>query len=146
MNAIATIRPASPTDADLVVALVRDAGLAVPGVVEHLSSFLIAERGGRPIGTIGLELRGDSALLRSAVVSPAERGAGVGGSLFEAVLDLARREGVQTLYLLTMDAEGYWTRHGFARIPREMVPDAVKRSDEFVSACPASATAMRRVV
>ena len=146
MNAVASIRRAMPEDAEVLVALVRDAGLAVPGIVEHLQSFLVAERDGRPIGAIGLELRGDDALLRSAVVSPAERGAGIGGALFAGVIDLARREGVQTLYLLTTSAEDYWTRHGFARVSRDAVPDAVRQSDEFIGACPATAAAMTRAV
>lgn len=146
MNAVASIRGATPEDADTLVALVRDANLAVPGLIDHLESFLVAERDGRPIGAIGLELRDDSALLRSAVVSPAERGAGIGGALFSAVLDLARREGVRTLYLLTTSAEDYWARHGFARVARDVVPDAVRQSDEFIGACPASAVAMMRAV
>ncbi len=146
MSAAASIRGATEADAESIVGLVREAGLAVPGVVEHLRSFLIAERDERPVGAIGLELRGDAALLRSAVVAPAERGAGVGGALVGAVLDLARREGVRTLYLLTTSAEGYWTRHGFARVSREAVPERVRQSDEFLGACPASAAAMMRRV
>jgi amino-acid N-acetyltransferase len=125
---------------------VRDADLAVPGVVEHLGAFIVAERDERTVGAIGLELRGDCALLRSAVVAPAERGAGIGGALVAAVLDLARAEGVRTLYLLTTSAEDYWSRHGFSRIPREDIPEPVRQSAEFAGACPASAVAMVRAV
>lgn len=146
MNAVASIRRATAADAAAIVALVRQAGLAEPGVVEHLHSFLVAERDERPVGALGLELRGTSALLRSAVVSPDERGAGIGGALFAAGVELARDEGVETLYLLTTSAEGYWARHGFARIARDAVPLAVKQSDEFIGACPASAAAMMRAV
>jgi amino-acid N-acetyltransferase len=140
----AVIRRATARDATIVLGLVREAGLAIPGVVEHLSAFVVAERGERAVGTIGLELRGEVALLRSAVVAPAERGAGLGGVLVSAILDLARSEGVATLYLLTTSAEGYWRRHGFSTIAREDIPDAVRESAEFAGACPTSAVAMAR--
>ena len=70
MTHIASIRRATAADADAIVTLVRDAQLAVPGVVEHLETFFVAERDRRAVGAIGLEVRGTDALLRSAVVSP----------------------------------------------------------------------------
>lgn len=146
MNAVASIRRATAADADAIVELVRDADLALPGVVEHLTTFLVAERGRKAVGTIGLEVRGTDALLRSAVVSPDARGCGIGTSLVSAVLDLARREGVNTLYLLTTSAQAYWSRQGFSVVSRDEVPGAVKRSEEFMGACPATAAAMVRAV
>ena len=146
MSDIASIRRATEADAEEIVSLVRDADLAVPGVVEHLETFLVAERDQRAVGAIGLEIRGTDALLRSAVVSPDARGCGIGTSLVTAVLDLARREGVNTLYLLTTSAQGYWVRQGFTLVSRVAVPDTVKRSEEFIGACPASAAAMVRLV
>ena len=146
MSHTASIRRAIAADTNAIVTLVRDANLAVPGLVEHLETFLVAERDRRAVGAIGLEIRGCDALLRSAVVSPEARGAGIGASLVTAVLDLARDEGVTTLYLLTTSAQGYWARQGFAVVSRDVVPDAVKRSEEFVGACPASAAAMMRMV
>lgn len=146
MSDIASIRRATAADAEAIVSLVRHAELAVPGVVEHLETFLVAERDQRAVGAIGLEIRGTDALLRSAVVSPDARGCGIGTSLVTAVLDLARREGVNTLYLLTTSAQGYWARQGFTLVSRDAVPDTVKRSEEFIGACPASAAAMVRLV
>ena len=124
----------------------HDAGLAEPGIEEHLHAFLVAERDGLPLGAIGLEVRGTSALLRSAVVAPAERSAGIGAALVDAVLDLARDEGVAMLYLLTTSAQGYWTRCGFSPVSRDAVPDSVKQSAEFTGACPSTAVAMSRRV
>jgi len=146
MPAAATIRPAAPADLPAVLVLLHDAGLSIPGVEEHFGSFLVAEREGRVVGAIGLELRGEHALLRSAVVSPSERGAGLGAALFDRVHELARASDVTSLLLLTTAAEGYWARHGFERIPREAVPEAVTASPEFHGACPASAAAMRRAI
>lgn len=144
--AIVSIRRAAPADAGAIEMLLREAGLVLPGVSEHLRSFLIAERDERPVGTIGLELRGTSALLRSAVVDPAGRGRGIGGALVDAIVALARSEGVETLYLLTAGAEGYWSRHGFSLVARDQVPESVRQSAEFAGACPATALAMTRSV
>jgi N-acetylglutamate synthase-like GNAT family acetyltransferase len=137
------VRRAVPADLTAVLALLRDAGLSIPGVDEHFTSFVVAEREGRVLGAMGLELRGTEALLRSAVVSPEARKGGVAAALFAAVAELARAEGVRTLVLLTSAAEGYWARHGFRTISREEAPASVKVSAEFAGACPASAACMR---
>ncbi len=144
MSDIVSIRRATAADGEAIVALVRDADLAVPGVVEHVETFLVAERDRRTVGAIGLEIRGADALLRSAVVTSNARGLGIGTALVTAALELARGEGVSTLYLLTTSAQGYWARQGFGLVSRDAVPHAVKRSEEFTGACPASAVAMVR--
>jgi amino-acid N-acetyltransferase len=46
------------------------------------------------------------------------------------------------VYLLTLDAQGYFESFGFAVIDRERVPAEVAASREFDSICPATATAM----
>lgn len=137
------VRRARPGDQPAVLALLREAGLSLPGVPEHFATFMVAERAGAVIGAMGLELRGTDALLRSAVVAPAARDAGVGRTLFDAITALAREAGVRTLVLLTTAAEGYWARRGFRTIPREAAPESVTVSAEFAGACPASATCMR---
>lgn len=136
------VRRASPSDLQPVLALVRDAGLSIPGVDEHFAAFVVAERDAQVVGSAGLELRGREALLRSVVVAPAQRGEGIAAALFAAATELARGEGVSTLVLLTTAAEGYWARHGFRRIAREDAPPAVTVSPEFQGACPASAACM----
>ena len=143
MPTTASIRPATPPDLAPVLELLREAGLSIPGVEEHFGDFLVAERGGRIVGAIGLELRGEHALLRSAVVLPGERSAGVGAELFRRIQAVARSKGVTSLVLLTSSAEGYWARHGFERIAREAAPAAVRVSAEFNGSCPASAAVMR---
>lgn len=137
------VRRATPADEDAVLGLVRRAGLSVPGVVEHLTDFLVAERGGTVVAAMGLEHRGADALLRSAVVHETERGQGIGDTLYHALLADAISRDVRTLYLLTTSAEGYWARRGFTAVPRAAVPERVRESEEFRGACPASAAAMR---
>ena len=89
-----------------------------------------------------MELYGPAALLRSLAVTATRRGEGLGRRLTLAALALARRQGVDRVYLLTETAEGFFARFGFEPVERAAVDPAVKRSVEFTSACPASAVAM----
>lgn len=139
-----TIRAARPDDLDGVIALLKDASLSIPGVAEHFADFIVAEREGALVGAVGLEMRGRDAFLRSAVVTPSERGTGIGAALTERITAIARERGVQVMWLLTTKADGYWKRHGYEYVSRDQVPEAVKVSPQFAGACPASAYAMKR--
>lgn len=138
----ATIRAARPTDLSAVHSLLTHADLPLDGVPSDLAHFLVAERAGEVVGAIGLEPYGAAALLRSAVVAPGERGTGVGERLVRSLLDEAKRHRMNEVVLLTTTAESWFPRFGFNKVSREAVPDAVKQSVEFTSACPASATVM----
>lgn len=144
-----TVRPATPADATSVRALLRDASLPTAGVPDDLAAFLVAELTDgagtrRLVGAVGLELYGGAALLRSAVVDPALRGARIGEALVHAVLDFAKAQGVVDLVLLTTTAQDWFPRFGFVRIARDEVPAALHASEELRGACPASAIVMRR--
>lgn len=139
-----TIRAAQPDDLDGVVALLKEASLSIPGVAEHFEDFIVAERDGTLVGAVGLEMRGRHAFLRSAVVTPAERGTGIGAALTQRITEIARERGVETMWLLTTKADGYWKRHGYEYVSRDEVPETVKVSPQFAGACPASAYAMKR--
>jgi amino-acid N-acetyltransferase len=54
----------------------------------------------------------------------------------------ARR--LRALYLLTTTADEYFPAFGFERTTRDGVPDGVRATAEFQTACPASATVMRK--
>ena len=146
------IRPARPDDLAAVEALLRDEHLPTDGVREQFAGFLVADGTyssrvpAAPIRAIGLEHYGAAALLRSAVVDSAWRGCGVGRALVGAAAGAARAHGAIDLYLLTTTAEAFFSALGFRPIGRDDVPDAVRQSVEFVSACPSSATVMMRRV
>lgn|SRR5512146_319777 len=147
-----TVRAARDDDFDAVETMLGDERLPLDGVREQFNHFLVAEGTysqrlpASPIGAIGLEHYGDAALLRSAVVDSAWRGRGVGRALVDAAIDAATARGARELYLLTTTAEAFFTSLGFRIISRSEVPEAVRRSVEFVSACPDSATVMTRSV
>ena len=139
------IRMAAPGDFAGVVALLEAADLPTAGLKRALTDFLVAEEQGRIVGVIGLEVYGECALLRSAVVAKGKRGSGLGSDLVESLLDRAEVRGVSEIYLLTTTAEGFFPRFGFRPIPRADVATGVRASEEFRGACPDSAVAMRRV-
>ncbi len=140
------VRVATPADYQAVLGLLRTASLPTAGVPPGLPDFLVADNRERIVGAIGLERYGDAGLLRSAVVDPSARGAGIGHALVRRLLDRAREGGVHEVYLLTTTAEHYFPRFGFVVITRDSVPAAVQASAEFRDACPASAVAMRKLM
>jgi amino-acid N-acetyltransferase len=137
---------ASEADGPSMLQLLRDSGLPLDGLVDHLHTALVARDSAAIVGCAALEIYSDGALLRSVVVTPAVRGRGVGERLTEAAIALARSLRTPSMYLLTTTAESYFPRFGFVRTTRELVPAGVQQSIEFRSACPASAVVMRKVL
>lgn len=140
------IRAAAPQDYAAVCDLLLSAKLPVDGLSPTLENFLVAEEGARLVGAAGLEVHGDAALLRSVVVAPSHRGAGMGGLLSAGALAMAGDQGIRDVYLLTDTAEAFFRWRGFATITRAEVPRSIQASVEFTTACPASATVMHRHV
>ena len=139
----------SATERDLpdIHTLLERLHLPIAGVDEHLATMLVAREGGQIIGTAGLELYADGALLRSVGVEPSHQGKQLGQQLTDAALHLATTHGVNTVYLLTMSAERYFPKFGFERISRDQVPPSVRQSVEFQSSvCSTSAIAMRKQI
>jgi amino-acid N-acetyltransferase len=141
---IVLIESALITDLPVILALLERCGLPTAGFAERLPTALVARADGDVVGSAALELYGAAALLRSVAVDEAFRGQGLGVRLTQAALDLARQRGVTHVYLLTTTAGEFFPRFGFQPVAREDVPEAVKQSVEFTSACPVSALAMAR--
>ena len=140
----ATLRPAAPDDLPRVEALLTASKLPLDGVARALPSFVVAEHDGALVGVAGLEVCCDNALLRSVAVAPEWRSRGLGRELVTRTIAEAESRGIRALYLLTTTAERYFPSFGFAQITRDEVPEDVRATDEFRSACPASATVMCR--
>jgi amino-acid N-acetyltransferase len=99
----------------------------------------VARDGDAVVGSAALEVYGGAALLRSVAVDPARRGQGLGQRLTRTALDVARQQGIATVYLLTETAGDFFPRFGFRPTERAAVEPAVQQSVEFTSACPAGA-------
>lgn len=139
------IRHAEQSDLEGIERLLTENKLPTAGVRESLDHFVIAEDRSAVIGAIGLEVFGDSALLRSAVVDQHARSTGLGTELVQRVIAKAAQIGVRELYLLTTTAQDYFPRFGFVHTARETAPEGIRGSVEFRGACPASATLMVRI-
>jgi amino-acid N-acetyltransferase len=139
------IERAAAADAAAVLALLTENRLPVAGLLEHLPTTIVARHNGRVVGCAALEVYADGALLRSVAIAPALQHHGIGRSLTVAALQLADDLELPAVYLLTTTAERFFPKFGFERIERGAVPASVHTSVEFTSACPASATVMRKV-
>jgi N-acetylglutamate synthase-like GNAT family acetyltransferase len=140
----ATLRPARTGDLPAIERLLTDAGLPLGGVADALEHFTVATHGPEIVGVAGLELCHENALLRSVAVASEWRSRGLGRTLVTHVIADAEGRGLHALYLLTTTAERYFPSFGFRQVDRGSVPAEVRETEEFRSACPASATAMER--
>jgi len=140
------ISPATPADLPAIFELLQRSALPRDGLDAHVATTLVARDANGLVGTAALELYGTAALLRSVAVAAEQRGRGLGAALTATALDLARRRGVRTVYLLTETAAEFFPRFGFRPIPRPAVDPAVLGSAEFTTACPTSALVMARTL
>ena len=136
------IRQARQDDLPKIEKLLEEASLPTLAVAEHLNNYRVANNGNTVIGAIGLEVYDGTALLRSAVVSPDERGKGIGARLYDTIVEHAKGLGIRRLLLLTNTAEEYFRQREFRVIEQQSVTGSVSTSVEFTWACPSHAVCM----
>jgi amino-acid N-acetyltransferase len=142
---VVALRAADADDHPALLALLERCGLPTSDInVATLMDFIIAEEGGQLVGSAGLERHGDVALLRSVAVDPHWRGRGIATALVNAVEQLARDSGVQSLWLLTTTAPEFFARSGFMPAVRESAPQRIRNSVEFRTLCPATAVCLSK--
>lgn len=137
----------SPNDSDLSIARqwLSCAGLPVEDLtIDHLA--LVAERDGEVAGLVGLEQFETLGLLRSLIVLPARRRGGVGQALVIALDKVAADKGIDELWLLTIDADGWFEQLGYRRQDRDAAPSVIQQTEEFSSLCPGDAVLMRKAL
>ena len=78
------------------------------------------------LGVVGLEGLGGVGLLRSVAVKEPYRGKGLGGTLCEKMEGYAASQGIKRLYLLTRNAEGFFSKLRYRRVERAEAPEASK--------------------
>jgi len=137
------LRPASGPDLPAIASLLHDGGLQAGAARERVGRTVVAQSDRRVIATAAWEQLGDDALLRSVAVAPEERGAGTGMLVVAAALRQAARAGLREVYLVTNDAEGFFSRCGFRALAREDLPAAIAQHRQLIRECPASAPVMR---
>ena len=113
-----------------------------------MNQFLsvVDERDTDILGAGGFERYGNYGLLRSVVVVPAWRGRGLARRLTEHTVQYARELGIGSLYLLTMDADGFFAALGFRRVSRDEAPEEIQACRQYREQCPDSAVLMRKAL
>jgi amino-acid N-acetyltransferase len=126
-----------------VVAMLVAEGLPASDLTQaHLESFFFTGIDSAPSALVGLEIYGETALLRSLVVSAAARSQGLGSALLLHAEAYAAAHQVSSIYLLTTTAEPYFERRGYRCLDRARAPFAIQSTCEFASLCPASSAFM----
>jgi amino-acid N-acetyltransferase len=141
------IRPGSAADFDIALALLARANLPVADLrAVWLDRFLVATVEQSIAGLIGLECYDSIGLLRSLVVDPEFRGAGLGRVLVKNLESYAIGQGVREMWLLTIDADAWFQGLGYEARPRDQAPAAIAQTAEFVSLCPGDAVLMQKTL
>lgn len=137
--------PMAPDDRPAVLALLAGCGLPIEDVRDEpgSSQFVWREQGGI-VGTVGVDLAENVALLRSLAVAAPRRGCGLGSALLAAAEAHAAACGARTLVLLTTTADGLVQRRGFTPVSRCELGDAVRAFRQFSAGCCADARCYRR--
>jgi amino-acid N-acetyltransferase len=139
-----TLRPASADERDRIVDLLEGNDLPAADLQTSPVRLFIGVHDGELVGVGGFEKHGTDGLLRSVVVPAEKRNRGYGSALCDRLAERAAVAGIETLYLLTTTARGFFGEQGYDPVARENVPDAIRRTTQFEGLCPDSATCLRR--
>jgi len=141
-----TISPTTSDETEAIKTLLIEAELPNEDFAQHLNHFLTARQNGSLAGAVGLEIYGQSGLLRSLVVDATHRGQGVGVKLCEQIFAYAQGRDIKELYLLTITAADFFPKLDFSIIDRDSVPPAIQATEEFTSICPSTAVCMVKML
>ena len=121
------------------LAALKGAGLPTDELETEGQSFYQMSDLDGPIAFGGFCLAQSQGLLRSIIVLPDRRHAGIGRWLVEFLLRQMKSRGAKEAWLLTATAMPFFEKLHFTARPREDAPAAIARTREFALLCPASA-------
>lgn len=126
-----------------VVSMLVDAGLPVSDLEGGgRKIFGGLHEKGELIGVVGIELYLPAGLLRSLAVVQSHRGLGYSSVLVSHAEQMAAKEGVTELFLLTGTAAPLFERCGYRHTSRVEAPESISRSQQFANICPGTAAFM----
>ncbi len=143
---IITFDFASQSDERQIRTLLSGSGLPFEDIHEHLIHFITAKRDEDLIGSIGLEVHGNFALLRSLAVAEEYRGHGIGKILCEKILEYAKKLSITNVYLLTDAAAPFFEKLRFEKMDRTQAPQAIQSTKEFAAFCSSTAILMYKAI
>src|SRR5207248_8767363 len=138
MNEMIVIRPSTPADFPAMVTIVNDAAQAYRGVIpadrwhdpymppDELASeiaagvtFWVAEQAGRVAGLMGIQDKGDVALVRHAYVAPTTQRSGVGTTLLRHLETQVTKPVLIGTWAAATWAIDFYRRNGFTVVPND---------------------------
>lgn len=125
------------------IAILQQQKLPTSDIDEDKLLYLLMS-GENIIGTAGLEIFEDCALLRSVSVIKEEQGKGYGKIINNEIENYAKESGINCLYLLTTTAKDFFDKQGYCVIKRHESPAALQQTAEFTSLCPSTAVVMKK--
>lgn len=132
-----------PGDGDRIAALLRACGLPGLDSADHAVALAVARRvDGTPIGCAVCERHGDAAVLGCVAVCPVARTRGVGTSMMDSILRQLIAAGVQSVALLAIGGQGFFSRFGFRKVAPEELPSVLLDTRRFDGADPLLASPM----
>jgi amino-acid N-acetyltransferase len=137
--------PVSDNLKDEIIRLLKENNLPTEDLDEHKKLFALVDDTGI-IGTGGLELFEDSALLRSVSVKESARGWGYGKVIVSELESLCEEKNITGIYLLTDTAKEFFEKLGYEVLERSSVPSEIRETTEFSQLCPTSAIVMKKVL
>lgn len=126
-----------------VLALLKENDLPVTDLDEKKPLFACIDHQ-KLVGTGGLELFRDCALLRSISIRKDLQRKGLGSFIVGELEKVVMQRGMNCLYLLTTTAQDFFAARGYEKIDREEAPAEIKDTAQFSSICPSSAVVMRK--
>ena len=126
-----------------IISLLVENHLPVSDLDEYKTLFACLNHG-EVVGTGGLELFSECGLLRSISVRKDSQNKGAGKFIVGELEKIAGQKGINCLYLLTTTAKDFFMKEGYETIDRNQVHVEIKKTTEFSSVCPSTATVMRK--
>ena len=132
-------------DAAEIEELLRSVGLPAADVAgDGLFAHWVWRRDGRVVATVGLDIVGSEAVLRSLATHADCRGQRIASALCDAAEEEARRQSVAAVYLLTEAAQRFAEQRGYHIVSRASVPESVASHRQFRTGCCGCAPAMAK--
>lgn len=98
--------------------------------------------GNKLVGTGGLEVINQFALLRSVSVNATNRGQNLGKQITADLLKSVEKSKLDAVFLLTETAKDFFEKQGFEPVSRDSAPVEIQSTTQFSSMCPVSASFM----
>lgn len=130
-----------------VLPLLAECALPVADVSASVPlRFFGVRNDGALVAVVGLEIYPPFGLLRSLAVAPTFRGCGLARKLVAFAESFSAAQGIESLFLLTTTAEGFFLRLGYLPTPRSSAPPAIQATSQFSGLCPSSSAFLSKGV